>query len=244
MDLSPLGWYRGITALILVLAATSIAFYTIRHFYRVEERRLLVAATGLFFAGFGSAWYGEFVSFLSIISFGQPISDETYIRINGILTPLALIGWVFVISDLFAKRWQNKVLLASILWSVTSIVIIELFYPSMTYFSDAEHLNLHYSGFADFYFETIIITIFLTGMWLVRVSQKNRDRPEVRLQGQLIFVAVFLASGGTSFDLLLGNNPVVLVLSRTILIVSLIFFYIGFYLPKRIKHAVLHLPGD
>jgi hypothetical protein len=211
---------------------------------RTEERRSLVFATGIFFIGMGSPWYGEFASFLSIISFGFPIADATYIRINCITTPFALIGWVFVVSDLFAKRWQTIALGISSCWSVLSITIIELDYATMSYFADADHFDLHYTGFAAFYLSSVIFVIFVTGIWLVSVSLKNRDRPEIRLKGLFLLVAVCFAAGGSTFDLLWDYMPFFLVVSRLMLIGSLYFFYVGFYLPKRIQRALLPKLGE
>ena len=79
----------------------------------------------------------------------------------------------------------------------------------------------------------------ITGFLFVRESLKS-ENPEIRLKGKFILIAFLFYTMGTLIDVIIDiPTEITIVLARTIMIVAIFMFYIGFTMPNWVKKRFL-----
>ena len=158
-----------------------------------------------------------------------------------ITLPIAFTFWIVAISKLFLLKTQFRNLV--IVLSVIMNLIFGLFYVFFL-FTDMSLIGYYsslfevsYGLFGIIYFTTYSIIFLITG-FIFSFKCFISEISVVRLKGKFIFIAFLLSSIGGIFTVI-TQNVFIDLLGRILVLLSSIFFYIGFVLPEWIKKKFL-----
>jgi hypothetical protein len=90
-------------------------------------------------------------------------------------------------------------------------------------------LDVDYQGFVLLYMMISVLTAIISGIHFSIASMKI-DSKEVQWKGRFLLIS-FIAFGIGAF----GDAVVTLLIFRVLLLISSLFFYIGFIMPKWMK---------
>jgi hypothetical protein len=151
--------------------------------------------------------------------------------------PIAVICWIFAYSALISTIPKKKLLiLLNVIISISFEVYL-LIYLVINPSEIGAIKDKFYSqpGLISMIFQlyAILLTI-ITGIIFSRRSIKSDD-PKITLKGKFLLCAFVLFTIGAFLDAVIPLNAITLIITRLILILSAIFFFIGFLLPKKIE---------
>jgi len=98
-------------------------------------------------------------------------------------------------------------------------------------------IDIEYELVTKLFILFVLPTIFIMGIVFTRESFKSED-PIIRRKGKFLFFAFCLFAIGTLLETMIPNNNsdlFLLLLTKSILILSSIAFYFGFLLPKFLQ---------
>ena len=85
---------------------------------------------------------------------------------------------------------------------------------------------------------SFLLIVVVTGLLFANLSLKSKDA-EVKLKGRLLVIAYIAFSIGAILDSSIPLDPVLIIITRIILIISAICWYGGFLLPKWMRKFLL-----
>jgi len=128
----------------------------------------------------------------------------------------------------------------------TEAIIFEVFFL-YNFIIDPSQIGTQMSAFVVdwaiwiYIYLLLSIALFLiTSFLFARQNLKSENR-ELRVKGWFLVFAIILYSAAALIDVIGADSPteITIHLARTFLILSSIFFYIGFTLPKFIKELFI-----
>ncbi|MFX1314138.1 MAG: hypothetical protein ACFFHD_16240, partial [Promethearchaeota archaeon] len=96
-------------------------------------------------------------------------------------------------------------------------------------------VDIDYKGFVLVYLGVSILTACITGIHFAIKSIKEKETPYLLWKGRFLLAAFILFGVSAIFDAIVQMDQVLLIIMRTILVTSNLFFYIGFILPKWVE---------
>lgn len=224
-------------AVIISLLLGIIIMLKYRKFKKVEF--ILVGLTWIFVV---SPYWSDAINFITITFFEYQISSELYYFIANIFIAPIHVVWILALSKLMFRK-RKKTLL--IIFTTEAIIYEAYFFFS--YFTDPSQIGTQMSAFVvewaiwiQIYLLMSIVLLLLTGFIFSRKSLKS-DSKELKIKGWFLIFAFILFTIGTVIDVIAADAPTELTifLARTFVILSSIFFYIGFTLPRFIKELFI-----
>ena len=192
-----------------------------------------------------SPWYPSGLGFLYWQVTGELLTYQIYVLLGTVAIPIAIIAWLNVyLTTLKPKR--KKIVLIS--YGVLSIIFeIYLFY--FLFFAPEAPINsllgimdditnptdIDYKGFLLIFLGLSIVTACATGIHFAVSSIKLKENRSLMWKGYFLLLAFILFGVSAIFDALIDMNTLTLVIIRIILVISNLFFYLGFILPKWMK---------
>ncbi|MFX0070199.1 MAG: hypothetical protein ACFFAO_03825 [Candidatus Hermodarchaeota archaeon] len=237
MDLDFIDFLNGTFSLIIVIIFTILGLKIVLRYFKVKNRQVLYA--GIFWTGLAEPWYGSAFSFLCYLITGQGLPPEPYMLIANIGIPFLISTWITAVTDLVYQK-HHKII--RIIFAIYGIIFeIYLFYFIITDISMIGELqgvvDVAWVGFVRIYLISLIVILAITGTLFSKELLRS-ENPENRFKGKLILIAFWAYCIGGVLDTGLPVNPLTLILSRTIVISSSIFFYLGFLLPQFIRNRL------
>jgi hypothetical protein len=230
-DLTQLEILQGSTSLIYAISGTIIGLIIAAKYLKHNKKELL--GIGLSLALITAPWYGGGISFLTIIFFDYIIDDSLYFFINYGLIAFALISWMYGISILIFPKWIKKNVIISIVICIPYEILFIIFLtinPSMIgtkqgkFNSDAAIIPTIFIIFG------LLVTL-ITMLMFIRVCLRS-DNLKIKWQGRFLLIAVILLIIGSFMDAMITVNPMILIITKTILMIRLFFSYLGWLMPK------------
>ena len=208
--------------------------------YRKYNNKLLLYV-GISWIGMTNGWWPSAISFLLVITTGNPLSEAPYFLIGNTLTPWWLFIWMIGFTELLYRERQKIVLIIFALFAV--IYDIVLYYYIFTNQVGAIGIlqgpvDVQYQGLIRLLLITVLVIVCITGVLFARESLKS-ENPESKLRGKFLLLAFLSWTFGGILDSAINLNEISLVIVRILLISSSIEFYIGMILPDSIKKIFL-----
>ncbi|TXT64017.1 MAG: conserved membrane protein of unknown function [Promethearchaeota archaeon] len=197
---------------------------------------------GLAWMGVYQPWWPSTLVFLlnafNIVDGG--IDPRIYILVGNMLLPLLFITWFMGATEMLfrKKRWLIVGIYAAIT-ILMDIIIIYFIIVDYTFLAEISVVNADYNLLMMIYLLFLAGSISGTGILMGRESLLGED-PKLKAKGRFLISAsvfyVFLAL----LDLgLVDSIPAILFITRSIMMVSSILFYFGFFLPKPLEKAFI-----
>ncbi|MFO8017544.1 MAG: hypothetical protein R6U96_02825 [Promethearchaeia archaeon] len=202
----------------------------------IQYKQNTLLFIGLAICGIYIPWWPSGFAFIyALLTNGAKISDPTYFIIGNALIPLFAFLWVYGISLLL--NLKRKWLLPVIYLVITIAMDIYLFYYLITDYTAignvSGYFDAQYNPLMSLYLIFINLSVVVTGLLFARRSLKAESE-KIRLKGKFLVVAFLCYFFGAVFDAETTISPIILIISRFVLISGAICFYIGFLLPQFI----------
>ncbi len=231
--LDPIIIINGSSSLIFVIICVIVGFLIMIKYKKFEDLNYLYV--GLAWIGLSEPWWSSSVSFIVALFNGIGLSDQAYLFIGNFFIPIFILFWLLAMEDLTNLGKKH---IFTIVFSICS-VIYEIFF---LYFLITDYtllgkmqgpVDVNFSVLVIIYLFISLIILFLTGIIFAINSLRTND-PRVKLKGKFLIVAFISFLLGTAFDIII-TNPI----TRLVLVLSAIFFYIGYILPPAIENLIL-----
>jgi hypothetical protein len=190
--------------------------------------------------GISNPWIGDAISFLTIIFLESTLDPVIYFIVAYAFIPFFILCWLIAFTDLLYPKIQKLILTIYLIF--TAIFEIHFFY---LLFTDPSLMGVFVGVFRirwtllmEIYFSVFIFTAIITGILFAHISIKSHN-PEIRLKGKLILLAFISFTVAAVIETFGHLSPLVVVITRSILISSSIEFYLGFILPRRVRNFFL-----
>jgi hypothetical protein len=233
-------WLQGIMSLLFVCIAIIVCSKIITRYFKYKKIEFLLI--GGAWIGMAVPWVPDSINLIMLVASDSVLPDDLYLIIGNSLLPLFILLWLIGFSKLLAVTPKNLKLIL-IIWIIVGILYELLFFSFLS--SNLKLVGIykgpfHYE-FGDIitiFFIVFIVIVLITGILFAKESLKS-DNQEIKLKGKLILSAFLLFTVGALLDSSISLIPFTVVLTRGILILSIITFYLGFILPDWAKKFLL-----
>jgi hypothetical protein len=189
----------------------------------------------------GGGWFYWFIT-------GDLFSYEFYVILGNAGIPIAIIAWLYVYKFNVYPKKGNKIIIIYVIFSI--IFEIYLFY--FTFISPdapvkgligiiddpSNPTDIDYKGLVLIYLGASILTACSTGIHFSIKSLKLKKNPEVKWKGRFLFIAFILFGFSAIMDAIVELNLFLLLIVRVFLSLTVLFFYLGFILPKWVQNLL------
>ena len=226
---------HGSFALIFVIFSLIIGIKILLKAFHLKRKEYVTVGLALIFLT--SAWWSVSLSFLLIIFFNYAIESVLYVILANMFEPVAIMCWIYSFCTLAYPQVKKIVfsiyLIICILYEV--IFTIFLFINPQLIATQESVFYSHRTLFALSIHVVEIITALVTGILFAKASFKSNDL-KIKWKGRFLLLAFISFSLGAFFDAVIPRTPLLLVIVRFVLILSVIEYYLGFFLPERLAY--------
>ncbi len=219
--------------LILAIFVLSIA---------IRRKNKLLYAFCLFMLFINTPWMPSGFGYLYWLITGKIIAYEIYILLGTMGIPIAFLMWFYIYTSLLYPNWKKYVL---IITGIASIIFyVYVFY--FLFFAPAApidymigikktELDIEYRGFVLIFIAVLLLIGAPTFLHFAIASIRTKDDPKIQWRGRFILISLICFMIGAPIDALFTPDPIFLVLIRIILLLTALFFYMGFVMPDWVQ---------
>lgn len=183
-----------------------------------------------------SPWWWTILNFFTLIIFNFHLNDWLELFLANAVIPFAVIFWIYAYSYSMDLKYKKEFtgLITVIFLSYEVIALIILFTnPDLIGYKIGSEVMVRTPLSLFFAIATALI-IFITGILFSINSIRSTDR-ETHLRGYFLLMAFSLITLCAGFDALSWENIFLIILIRSLLTLSSILFYFGFFFPIRLS---------
>jgi hypothetical protein len=229
---------QGIFSSIFVVISIIVGMMILLKYFKFKKRVLFFV--GLTWIGMSFPWVPDAINLVLILFFNTNLNENVYFFLVIGLLPIPLFTWLVAFTDLFSITTQKIILVIVIILSV----IFEIFFINILLIDVALVGRLigifhpEYTIIFQIYFMSIIAIFAITAIYLT-LNSKRSENPEIKLKGNLLFIAIILFVIGAIMDAIIPLTSITVIITRITLIISAVMYYNGFILPNWIKKRIL-----
>jgi hypothetical protein len=240
LQLTNFEFFYGILTFIAVIISIILGIVIAQKYRKFKKVEFILV--GLTWILLVSPYWSDAIQFITLTFFDYQISTVVYFFIaNAFIAPIHII-WILALTNLIFHK-QKKTLMIIF---TTEAIIYEVFFL-YSFLIDPNQIGTQMSAFVvewaiwiQIYLLLSIALFLVTSFLFARQSLKSENR-ELRVKGWFLVFAIILYTSAAFIDVIGADSPneFTIFLARTCLILSSIFFYIGFTLPRFIKELFI-----
>lgn len=230
----------GLLILISVCFVIILAVFVLR--IAVKRKNKLLYAFCLFMLFLNTPWIPSAFGYLIWLITGEIIAYQTYVILGTTGVPIAFLMWFYIYTTLLYPHWKKYVLMILGVFSIIFYVYVFyfLFYAPgapIDYMIGIKktELDIEYRGFVLIYIASLLIIGAPTFLHFAIASIRTKDDPKIQWRGRFILISLILFLIGAPIDALFTPAPIFLVFIRIILLLTGLFFYMGFVMPDWVQ---------
>ena len=240
VELDPISQLSGLLAFIQSLYSLIIGGIILHKAIRKREKILFYFFFAVIFIM--APWYPSGFGYIYWLFTGNVFSYQVYVLMGTIFVPVALIAWLEIYMSTLHPKKKKLVLICFIILFI--IFYIYIFYflffapgaPIFTMIGIQNRPNdIAYKSFVLIFLVFCIVVTLFTGINFSIVSINVRDNPTVMWKGRFLLISFILFPIGAFGDAIIEYGALDLILFRTIIVLPMTFYYIGFLMPKWMK---------
>jgi len=217
-----------------------------RYFQYASLEHLYV---GLAWIGLAGPWFADAFVFPSILignlidpSLPSAFYTSITITVSLITTyyaPFAIILWLFAFTKLLGLENRKPILIIFILFNILmeAVMIIFTFYKFKYIRTYNGPFNYQWGLITTIFYLSAIFTALISGL-LFAYKALKAETPESKLRGKFLIISFILFAIGSIIPYV-WFDVWGLVISRIILVITVIMFYFGLNMPQFIKDLIL-----
>jgi hypothetical protein len=169
------------------------------------------------------------------------IDPRLYILVGNVFLPILFIIWFMGITEMLFEA--KRLLIVGIYAAITilmDIIILAFLFVDYTFLaSKIEIVNADYNVIMIIYLLFLAASIAWAGILMGRESLMS-DEPQLKLKGKfLISASIFYVLLALLDVGLVDFIPALLFVTRSIMMLSSLLFYFGFFLPDPLKKLII-----
>ncbi len=224
-------------SLLFVVFSWILVGLMFERYHRHKVRQLLFV--GIAWIGISMPWTSDAISFILLITIGQPLDKYTKVIIELAFLPVAVIFWLIVFKDITLKKIKPIILVYLIIGILFEIFLFfALIFDFNLIGTYTPPLGIDYSLIVVLYLVLILLTFIIAGIYIALKSLKAKSE-EIRLKGKFLLAAFISFLIATLLEIFLPTIAVGNMIIKIILMSSALEYYIGFILPGFIKNRFL-----
>lgn len=236
-------FFSIISSLVFIIVSTIVGIKIILNFFKTNKYVFILI--GLAWIGI-SAWaYSLVYLYVVILILSSEASPMIFLFIDVGLYPIALLFWVFAMRNLF----HNKILKSKffVVIFILFVIFLEIlfFYYAFNNITMIGHFNYEFNmefGPIAIIIYAVSLSIFLgTGLPFVYISIKSEIR-KVRIKGIFLLIAFIMFTVAALIAFLIPTKFSEII-AQIFFILSAMFYYLGFILPKKVENLLLNKKG-
>ncbi|TXT65717.1 MAG: conserved membrane protein of unknown function [Promethearchaeota archaeon] len=233
MALDPIIVVNGVSSLIFVIISILVGIFIMANYSQHKNVNLIYV--GLAWIGLSEPWWPSSISFLVSLSNVDGLDKVTYFFIGNVFIPIFVLLWLLAMANLLDWKLKKQMSILYIIGSVIyEIVFIYYLFTSPDFIGTKNGpVDVDYELFTILFQFINLVIVVGTGLWFAINSLKS-DQKRVKLKGEFLLIAFISFVVGTAWDIV-ATHP----LSRLILVISAIIFYIGYVLPPSIEKILI-----
>lgn len=196
-----------------------------------QTKTLEMLLIGVAWIGLAFLWIADAYKFIYDFYYDSPtlgIVLVNLILVMGII-PLPVVLWVAGFTILLDIRKRNRKIIIIVIGVAFIILEILLF---SSFLSNPNYSSYHYSSIYNYIIYIIcLLLVLITGI-IFSVQALKSKRTKIQIKGKLLLLAFILLTIGALIDTIFTYEDFIFnMISRGILIISSVLFYVGFMLP-------------
>ena len=241
--LSEMAQISGLTAFLSVVLGYILGIHVLVKYIKTKQVLILNFFFCIIFTL--SPWYTSGLGYIYWTITSTTFSYQVYILLGNAFVPIAILARFYVYLYTLKPDKMKIVLISYGLFSI--IFEIYLFYflflapgapldSFLGVFDDPNNpFDIDYKGFVLAYLGLSILLACITGIHFSIRSMKNEESAEIRWKGNFLLIAFIIFGFSAIFDAIIVMTPLILIIIRILLVISNIFFFMGFILPTWTK---------
>jgi hypothetical protein len=233
---------QGIFGLLWVLFAIVVGIRILMKALELKRNDLI--GVGLTYIFVSSAWWGVVIQFIYFAIAPNPLPDALYLLIANAFIPIGLLCWMYAFAETIIPFNKKITLIITSIFVVAweSVLLVLIFTDNVGLVGEISQTNPLDSSHGDImrYFIIAAIVIFVgTGIYFSYKSM-TLEQPEIKWKGRFLLIAWISFAIGAILDAIIPTHTeITLILTRIILITSSIEYYLGFFLPPKLKEILI-----
>jgi hypothetical protein len=241
-DLTNIEFIEGLFALLTLTITVSIGIGVMYKFKKTDNNKLI--PVGLFWALMGSPWLSASITFVMYIFLDYGLPGVLYVFLAAFIYPITLLIWIHSYGILTELEKRKA------LFYFYCVVAISFYIPFLLFLFSGDPIlvalvgvkeakfNIKFGYFVLFFGLFGFLSIFITGMHF-SIKTMRIDDKLIKWKGKLLAMAFILYTTGLIADSFVPTiYPFFTALFRGLVILSGVFFYLAFFLPKRLADAI------
>ncbi|MFX1277094.1 MAG: hypothetical protein ACFFBP_14845 [Promethearchaeota archaeon] len=222
----------GILSLVLVIISIMVTTLIFYKYYKARRVDFIYFAISVMILS--EPWWPGAISFIwTFFNNGGGIDHQLYRFLGNVFIPIGLFAWTLVCTNLIFTNKKKLliwiVIVSSIIFEVGFFI---LFFTFPEYIGKVSgEVDIEYETFTLGYLLFVVAYILFTGINFALETIKTGS-PEYILKGRLMIAGFILFCIGAGSDAIITIFPEMLLVTRIIIMISIIFLYLGFFLPK------------
>ena len=237
-DLNGLEILEGILTSIFVIISILVGLGILLRYFKYKKKELITV--GASWLCISTPWWGNTFSFLLYIIADVTLPQFTYLFIENVFIPIALVVWIYSFTYLAYPHLTKKLTIvfsivcgAYDLFVIIALVVKPELIGTLEGRFDSNHTIIP-NAFRIF----AIIVVLITGSIFALKSMKSRTKI-ISLKGKFLLLGFISFLLGALLDAFLSFAPLELIIVRALLISSAIEYYLGFYMPQKIANLFI-----
>ena len=231
------GIFGSIWAVIAIIVGLRIIYKAI------QLNRNELIAVGLTYILISSAWWGVVIQFISYGFFSIKIPDVLYLLIANIFIPLSLICWIYAFTEIITPFLKKKILIITIIyaavWELILLILLVVKLEWVGTINPANILDSSHGNVMRIFILLAVIIFAVTGIYF-SIKSMGLEEAEIKWKGRFLLLGWISFTLGALLDALIKTHtPFSLIITRIILISSAVEYYLGFFLPTKLKELLI-----
>ncbi|TFG23625.1 MAG: hypothetical protein EU529_06700 [Promethearchaeota archaeon] len=208
----------------------------------IKRKNKLLYAFCLFMLFLNTPWIPSAFGYLYWLITGKIFAYQIYILLGTMGIPIAFLTWFYIYTSLLHPHWKKYVLISIGIYSIIFYVYVFYFLffapgAPIDYLIGIKktELDIEYRVFVLIYIASLLIIGAPTFLHFAIASIRTKDDPKIQWRGRFILISLILFMIGAPIDALFTPDPIFLVGIRIILLLTALFFYMGFVMPDWVK---------
>lgn len=236
-DLSYIAFTRELLSLIFIIISFIIGVKLILKYFKLKQKSFITV--GLTWIFLSAVWSNSILILISY-SLDIPINDTLCLFLTNFFLAPAIICWMYSFTNLVNQRFQKEVRYISlIVFGIYEIILtVALFlYPSLIGIIKSTSA-IQRSPFTLIVSAAVLVIAVITGLKMSSDAMKSKNK-EIVWKGRFLAIAFISFALGTILDLIYFPNLIKIIFVKTLLIISGFTYYLGFFLPDKLKNLLV-----
>lgn len=238
----------GISTFVMLFVGISMGILALRKWNKLRQdddadkaRARMVLLAAVVFITLGIPWLPTLVIFVMSLLGAGVISPRIQVSLGGWSPPVFGTAWLYITAVLYEKKWLERlVLVVSVcvgaMW-YAAVFVVDSWNTSTIENSNMREVTYGWLGMIPLaiYCACALLFVAPTNFWLSSKSERSvtKFRTSMIGTGAIVYIV------GVMLDIVITEpNIYVIVASRFVLTVALVFLFMGYYTPTWIRNRL------